>query len=48
MGHQIRYFGVKDCQKFVEPNGFDFVSFFEHWLPENTFIDTEKNKQISF
>ncbi|MDI1279130.1 glycosyltransferase [Methylobacter sp.] len=44
MGHQICYFGVKDCQKFIEPNGFDFIPFFEHWLPENTFTDTEKEQ----
>jgi zeaxanthin glucosyltransferase len=39
-GHHIYYIGLKECEKFVHPNGFEFISCFETWFTK-VGIETE-------
>ncbi len=47
-GHNITYFGVRDCEKFVSPNHFAFVALFEQWFPKGYFEIDEQLKGLSF
>lgn len=47
-GHNITYFGVRDCEKFVALNGFAFSTLFEQWFPKGYFEIDERLKGLSF
>ncbi len=33
-GHTVSFFGMSDCQPFVEPYGFEFVPAYDAWFPK--------------
>ncbi|MGZ4969985.1 MAG: glycosyltransferase [Methylobacter sp.] len=35
IGHQVCFLGLSRCEKFVRPNGFDFIPLFEKWFPKD-------------
>ena len=47
-GHNITYFGVRDCEKLVAPNGFAFSALFEQWFPKGYFEIDERLKGLHF
>lgn len=41
-GHQVYFLGLSRCEKFVKPNGFDFIPLFEKWFPKDVGGGDEK------
>jgi zeaxanthin glucosyltransferase len=42
IGHQVYFLGLIQCEKFVRPNGFNFIPLFEKWFPKDIGEANEK------
>lgn len=46
IGHQVHFLGLSRCEKFVRPNGFNFIPLFEKWFPKD--VAANEKAPLSF